>query len=111
VVQNLLPISFSYNTDNDIGTEVIKLSEALKSNSTLTSLNLSGTKLIALFISFSPDTGNNIGTEGGIMLAEALKYNSTLTYLNIIGNRLVGSFHSHTIQVRIRWVMKQPSNY
>jgi Ran GTPase-activating protein (RanGAP) involved in mRNA processing and transport len=102
--------SFSLNADNSIGKEgVIKLSEALKSTTSLTKLNLDsnyvgdeGAKNLAealkwnssltdldlscnafCFISFSLNTGNNIGAEGGIKLAEALKSNTSLTSLNL----------------------------
>ncbi|KAG0014050.1 hypothetical protein BGZ82_001915, partial [Podila clonocystis] len=50
------------------------LAEALKINSTLTTLNLEN---------------NSIGENGGLALAEALKINSTLTTLNL-GRNLIG---------------------
>jgi hypothetical protein len=71
---------------NNIGNEgVIKLSEALQSNETLASLDISCKA--CCFISFSLNTGNNIGEEGGIELSEALKSNTSLTSLNLYCNR------------------------
>jgi hypothetical protein len=114
------------NAANAIGAQVaLKLVEALKSNSSLTFLNISSNRISASFhshkaktiqlalkqlsnclkrssqihlsqtsisvvtdlllISFSLNTGNNIGPEGGIKLAEALKSNATLTSLDLNG--------------------------
>jgi Ran GTPase-activating protein (RanGAP) involved in mRNA processing and transport len=89
----LLIHSFLLNTGNNIGTEAaIKLSEALKSNSSLTRLNLWSNKLVSSVHSFSLNTGTNIGEEGAIKLSEALKANSSLTSLNLGGNGLVDRF-------------------
>ncbi|MBM94117.1 MAG: hypothetical protein CMF51_05145, partial [Legionellales bacterium] len=49
------------------------LAEALKTNATLTVLNL---------------RDNNIGPEGAIALADALKINTTLTYLSLWNNTI-----------------------
>jgi hypothetical protein len=84
-------ISFSRNTDNNVGSEgVTKLSEVLKSNTSLTKLNLGGNRLTTSFHSNSvhSTTGNFIDT-GVIALSEALKSNSTLTYLDLTSNELV----------------------
>jgi hypothetical protein len=97
------------NAGSGIGAEgVCKLSEALKSNSSLTVLDLSGME--QCFISFSLNAGNNIAAEGAISLSEALKSNSSLTTLYLTSNILVASFHSHPIQI-ITLAMKEPSNY
>jgi hypothetical protein len=86
----------------------MKLFEVLKSNTSLTSLNVESNT--CCFISFSINTGNRIGTEGAFALSEALKSNSSLTWLSLYSNRLVASFHSHSIQVMIL-VMKELSIY
>jgi Ran GTPase-activating protein (RanGAP) involved in mRNA processing and transport len=71
---------------NFIGTIAVrKLSEALKSTTSLTKLNLSCKKLVAVFHSHKTD--NNIGNEGTIKLAEALKLNTSLTSLDLSRNR------------------------
>jgi hypothetical protein len=76
------------------------LAEALKSNSSLTELDLTSRDLLLHeCISFSLNTGNDVGTKGAIQLSEALKSNTTLTILDLNGNKLVASFHSHSIQV------------
>ena len=69
------------------------ISEVLKSNSTLTSLNLGGDirkkerkkeKYCNHFqMIMEVWTGNNIGDEGCIVIIEALKYNNSLTGLNL----------------------------
>jgi hypothetical protein len=69
------------------GEVAIKLSEALKLNTSLTELNIDCNNLLFRFIQLYTD--NEIGTEGGIALCEALKSNSSLTSLKIISNRLV----------------------
>jgi hypothetical protein len=82
---------------NNIGNEgAIKLSEALKSNSSLSDLNLSGDT--CCLISFSLNTENKIGNEGAIQLFEALKSNTSITSLNLNGFKLVALFHSHPVQ-------------
>jgi hypothetical protein len=87
-------ISFSLGAASYIGDEgVIKLSEALKSNSSLTILNL-GSKKPVVVTSFSLNVDNNFGNEGLIELSEALKSNSSLTHLDLSSNRLDASFHS-----------------
>jgi hypothetical protein len=80
----------------------------LKSNTSLTALDLSCNRLC--FISFSLNTDNGISTEGVIKLSEALKSNSSLTSLNLKCNTLVASFHTHSIQVMLL-VMKEVLNY
>jgi Leucine-rich repeat (LRR) protein len=91
-----ISFSFSVNTDDKIGIEGVRfLSEALKSYTTLTSLNLTGNKLVASFHvlhSFSLNKGNDIGSEGVIKLSEALKSITSLTLLDLTGNILVASF-------------------
>jgi hypothetical protein len=63
-----------------------ELSELLKSNSSLTLLDLTGNKRCV--ISFSLNTDNDIGDEGAINLSEALKSNTSLTELNLSSNEL-----------------------
>jgi hypothetical protein len=88
-------ISFSLDAENSIGNEGAKeLSEALKSNTSLASLDLNSKG--CLFILFSLNTENNIGKEGAIELSEALKSNSSLTSLFLRGNILVALFHSYS---------------
>ena len=83
-------------TDNEIGDRgATSLSEALKSNTTLTKLDLSGenkkkthkrhplTNHSFLFLFTSTD--NNIGGTGATSLSELLKSNTTLTELNLSG--------------------------
>ncbi len=61
-------------TENNIGDEGAKaLAEGLKTNATLTSINLGG---------------NNIGDEGAKALAEVLKTNKTVTSINLLGNKI-----------------------
>jgi hypothetical protein len=53
-VTDMLPIAFSLNAAGDIGTEgAIKLAEALKSNTSVTSFNLSGNTCVAYIRSHS----------------------------------------------------------
>src|SRR5690606_38076669 len=97
------------NAGNHIESEgAIKLSETLESNSTLTSLELNGNRLVASFHSLNTD--NFIDTEGGIKLFEALKSNSFLSSLILSGNRLVAAFHSHSIQA-MTLIWTEASNY
>ncbi|KAG0368302.1 hypothetical protein BGX24_002878 [Mortierella sp. AD032] len=56
----------------------VALAEALKTNSTLTTLDLSG----------KGTGGNGIGGNGAVALSEALKTNSTLTSLNLYSNSI-----------------------
>ena len=87
------------STDCVIGDEgAIKLSEALKSNTSLTLLYLSSNILVASF-SFSLNTGHEIDNEGAMKLAEALKSNSSLISLDLNSNKLVASFDSDSIQI------------
>jgi hypothetical protein len=67
-----------------------KFSEALKLNSSLTELNMSGNRIVASHRSLN--TENEIGDEAVIKLSEALKSNSSLVTLELYGNRLVVSF-------------------
>ena len=67
------------------------MSEALKYNSTLTELDLSGdekeerrTEEMNMYIELILD--NNIGDEGAKMISEALECNSTLTKLDLCGD-------------------------
>ena len=83
-----------YSTDNNIGdTGATSLSESLKSNTTLTELNLRSeyrrrhTKDIhqqfTLFLSLFTSIGNKIGYTGATSLSKSLKSNTTLTELNL----------------------------
>eukprot|EP01117_Protostelium_nocturnum_P019168 TRINITY_DN8237_c0_g1_i5.p1 TRINITY_DN8237_c0_g1~~TRINITY_DN8237_c0_g1_i5.p1 ORF type:complete len:110 (-),score=36.26 TRINITY_DN8237_c0_g1_i5:45-374(-) len=62
--------------------EITKLAEVLKSNSTLTTLDLYDT----ISLVFNGIGFNGIGNEGAKRLAEALQSNSTLTRLSLRGN-------------------------
>ena len=85
------------STDNSIGeTGVKSLSESLKSNTTLTQLNLSGEdkrkkahkrhpSTIHSFPFHITSTGSIIGERGAASLSESLKSNTTLTELNLSG--------------------------
>src|SRR5690606_29195462 len=74
----------SLNTANNIGSEgAIKLSEALKVNTSLTWLDLYSNGLVASFHSHSIQI---IKLVGAVKLSEALKLNTSLTYLNLRGN-------------------------
>jgi hypothetical protein len=87
---------FSLHTVNRIGNEgLTALSEALKSNSSLTSLNLSGDNLFPHSFSLSTANGN-IDKAGAIKLYEALISNSSLIELNLRRNTLVVSQYSHS---------------
>jgi hypothetical protein len=95
----LLHFLFSPTKGNKIDAEGgIKLAEALKSNSSLTSLDLYGKKLICGIHIFSPNKDNLVGNEGATKLSEVLKSNSTLTHLDLSSNVLVlvASFRSHS---------------
>jgi hypothetical protein len=75
--------SHSYSAKN-IGTEAaIELFEVLKSNSSLTALFLSRTRLVASLLLTCYVTGNQIDPEGAIILSEALKVNSSLASLDL----------------------------
>jgi hypothetical protein len=90
---------FSLITAKKISNEgAAKLSEILKTNTSLTALNLHRTTTYC-FVSFSLYTGNNIGYEGALELCEALKSNSSLTALNLSGNSFVSSLHPHKVQI------------
>jgi hypothetical protein len=87
----------AHSLGNNIGTEgAIKLFEALKSNTTLTSLDLYSN---GVFVFIAHSLGNNIATEGVLKRPEALESNSSLTNLTLDGRRLVASFDSHSIQI------------
>ena len=84
----------SESTDIDIGERgATLLSESLKSNTTLTALDLSSkdkrrrTKDVhqqfTIFPLLFTTTGNNIGDTGATSLSEGLKSNTTLTLLNL----------------------------
>jgi hypothetical protein len=70
---------------------VIKLSEALKSNTSLTSLDLRSTTLVASFHS-SLNTGNKLDAIAATKLSEALKSNTSLTSLLLSGTDLLLRF-------------------
>ena len=83
-------------TDKNIEeTAASLLSDALKSNTTLTQLNLCRedkrniTQMTSisnqLFSIFTKSTGNNIGVTGATSLSDALKSNTTLTKLDLCG--------------------------
>ena len=90
-----LQITFFSSTDNDIGERgAASLSESLKSNTTLTALNISGEdkrqktlkrlpSTIHFFLFLFTSTGNTIGNTGATTLSEALKSNTTLTKLSL----------------------------
>ena len=80
------------STDNEIGdTGATSLSDALKSNTTLTQINLecedkrNNTQMASinnpLFSIHINSTGNGIGETGTTALSEVLKLNTTLTEL------------------------------
>ena len=82
------------STVNIIGEiEATSLSDALKSNKTLTQLNLGGkhkrnsTQTASInnpfFFILIKSTGENIGETGATSLSDALKANTTLTELNL----------------------------
>jgi hypothetical protein len=110
VTQLFLFNSHSQSTGKRIGEEgAIKLAEALKSNTSLTTLNLFCIHTVSdLF--FSLDTDNSIGTEGSIRIIKALKLNSSITDLYLTSNFLLHFILAHSIQV-MRWAIKVQSNY
>ena len=83
------------STDNNIEyTGALLLSDALKSNTTLTKLNLTGENkrnnthklhpsTIHSFSILIKSTGNVIGAPGATSLSDALKVNTTLTQLDL----------------------------
>ena len=83
------------STGNKIGdTGATSLSEELKSNTTITKLDLSrehkrNTQITSInnppFYILIKSTGNNIGEAGATSLSDALKSNTTLTKLNLSG--------------------------
>jgi hypothetical protein len=85
-------LSFDFHSIQVISLVIKEPSNYLKhSNQTQLSLHsISG--VTELFISFSLNTGNELGNEGAIQLSEALKSNSSLTSLDLSSNRLC-SFH------------------
>ena len=87
-------IFLNKSTDNKIGdTGATSLSDALKSNTTLTKLNLwckdkrNNTQMASinnqLFFIIIKSTGNGIGDTGATSLSDALKSNKTLTQLSL----------------------------
>ena len=74
-------------TDNNIGDDAAKLlSDALKTNTTLTSLDLSGEEENMIDKKGrNADwlAGNQIGDEGAKAMSEMLKVNTTLTSLDL----------------------------
>jgi hypothetical protein len=89
-------ISFSHDKGNNISTEGgIRLATALKSNSSLTALDVSGNRLVAS--SFSFNTDNSIGIEGQTKLLESLVSNTSLVFFVLDSSRSVASVHSHTV--------------
>jgi hypothetical protein len=79
-------ISFSLNSGNHIDLKgTSKLSEALKSNTTLTSLNLGCMELVACWFSLNSD--NALRDKGAIKLFEALQSNSSLVSLYLARNK------------------------
>ena len=90
------------STGNSIGeTGATSLSDALKSNTTLTKLNLwrehkrDNTQMASinnpLFSILIKSTGNNIGETGATSLSDALKSNTTLTKLNLRGEHEINN--------------------
>ena len=92
----LFPINFSRTGNFNIKEGgAIPLSEALKSNTTLTKLDLSSedkrraihmTLCLSLVTNLVKLIGTYIYPKGGVALSEALKVNSSLTDLNLEGN-------------------------
>jgi len=90
---------YTFWTDNKLGEEGAGIiSEALKSNTTLTSLNFEGEKKIEeqlrsywIHVHNKIWLGNEIGNEGARMVSESLKTNTTLTDLNMSGDSLFNS--------------------
>ena len=93
--QQIALIFLLISTDTKIGdTGATSLSEALKSNTTLTKLNLRGedkrktqkTSINNSLFSFLFDsTGNKFGNTGATSLSDALKSNTSLAELNLFG--------------------------
>ena len=80
-------------TDNKIRvTGARMISELLKTNTTLTKLNLTSDKNIIYFIYKEWNdmicTANNIGESGARMISESLKTNTTLTELNLSSDEI-----------------------
>ena len=86
-------------TGNGIGAEgAIQISESLKTNTTLTELNLyrddtysqdNNKQMKEMKWNTNPIkqwTGNQIGAEGAIAISESLKTNTTMTELNLGGD-------------------------
>jgi hypothetical protein len=74
--------------DNNIGDEgVIKLSEALESNTSLTELYLNSYTPYPSFDSHSLNTGTDISNKAAAKLCEALKSNFSLTSLDVSCNK------------------------
>jgi hypothetical protein len=88
---------------------MIKLSEILKSNSSLTVLDLGGNKVDSSVL-LTQYTANKIGDEGAIKLFEVIKSNSSLNLLDLRCNITVATFDSHLIQLIIL-VTEELSNY
>ena len=70
------------------------ISEGMKNNSTITSLDLRSEvpKEITRYINmnwFTVKTDNNIETEGAFFISESLKTNTTLTSLDLDGDYLI----------------------
>jgi Ran GTPase-activating protein (RanGAP) involved in mRNA processing and transport len=79
---------------NQIGDEGAKaLAEALKTNETITTVNLSGVRVVCgvswlrLTFHWMRLQGNPIGDEGAKALAEALKTNKSVTNIYLYGAR------------------------
>jgi hypothetical protein len=108
-VIDLLFLSFSLNTETNIGDEgAIKLSEALQSNTSLTTLNLSSNRLVAslhshpiqIMILVMKEPANYPKHSNQIHLLQ--HYTSPVTTCRFIC--------SHSVQI-IRLVMRESSNY
>jgi len=80
-------------TVNEIGLDGAgMISEALKCNSSLTVLDLSGDEIQSIVVKWRNEANewieNEIETEGAGMISEALKCNSSLTQLNLSGDEM-----------------------
>ena len=72
---------------NNVDIGVVKcISQSLKTNTTLTILNIGGRRYIFSFLNLNI-TANHIGDEGSKYISQSLKTNTTLTLLNIVGKR------------------------
>ena len=109
------------STANNIGyIGATSLSDALKSNTTLTQLNLwckhkkrNSTQIASidksLFSIIIKSTGNKIGERGAKTMSDALKSNTTLTKLNLCredernNTNGIHSFHYHQINRKQDW--------